>query len=179
MDASRVYVRALALGCFYSHISTRTFRRALTASLDSCTEIKKKKKKKKSPFSGVTKSGRVWKKVPESDVGSVVTDMVHLDHTASIAFGNFLKAKQKQKHPKLKEGCHKLLLGVCDRTTHTKRKYMQNNINRCNFKKNLFFYSWSGVTAVTRCGVTRSKLKEDFFNFIFTIAQKSCPVKLY
>ena len=32
------YVRALALGCFYSHISTRTFRRALTASLDSCAE---------------------------------------------------------------------------------------------------------------------------------------------
>ena len=40
VDASHVYVRALALGCFYSHISTRTFRMALTASLDSCTEIK-------------------------------------------------------------------------------------------------------------------------------------------
>ena len=42
VDASHVYVRALALGCFYSHIiiSTRTVRRALTASVDSCTEIK-------------------------------------------------------------------------------------------------------------------------------------------
>ena len=40
VDASRVYVRALALGCFYSHISTRTFRRALTTSVDSCAEIK-------------------------------------------------------------------------------------------------------------------------------------------
>ena len=40
MDASHVYGRALALGCFYSHSSTRTFRRALTASLDSCAEIK-------------------------------------------------------------------------------------------------------------------------------------------
>ena len=40
VDASHVYVRALALGCFESHISTRTFRRALTASLDSCAEIK-------------------------------------------------------------------------------------------------------------------------------------------
>ena len=40
VDASHVYVRALALGCFYSHISTGTFRRALTASLDSCAEIK-------------------------------------------------------------------------------------------------------------------------------------------
>ena len=48
---SRVYVRALALGCFYSHISTRTFRRALTTSVDSCAEIKE------CPFSGVTKSG--------------------------------------------------------------------------------------------------------------------------
>ena len=40
VDASHVYVRALALGCFYSHISTRIVRRALTASLDSCAEIK-------------------------------------------------------------------------------------------------------------------------------------------
>ena len=40
VDASLVYVRALALGCFYSHISTRTFRRTLTASLDSCAETK-------------------------------------------------------------------------------------------------------------------------------------------
>ena len=40
VDASHVYVRALALGCFYSHISTRTCRRVLTASVDSCTEIK-------------------------------------------------------------------------------------------------------------------------------------------
>ena len=28
------------LGCFYRHISTRNFRRALTASVDSCAEIK-------------------------------------------------------------------------------------------------------------------------------------------
>ena len=31
-SGSHVYVRALALGCFYSHISTVTYRRALTAS---------------------------------------------------------------------------------------------------------------------------------------------------
>ena len=41
VDASHVYVRALALGCFYSHISIQTFRRVLTMSLDSCTEIKR------------------------------------------------------------------------------------------------------------------------------------------
>ena len=40
MDASHVYVRACALDCLYSHISTRTFQRALTASVDSCAEIK-------------------------------------------------------------------------------------------------------------------------------------------
>ena len=40
VDASHVYVRALALGCFYSHISTGTLWRALTAWLDSCAEIK-------------------------------------------------------------------------------------------------------------------------------------------
>ena len=39
VDASHVYVRARALGCFHSLISTKTFRRALTASVDSCAEI--------------------------------------------------------------------------------------------------------------------------------------------
>ena len=50
---SHVYVGAWALGCFHSHISTQTFRRALTALVDSCAEILKE-----CPFSGVTKSGR-------------------------------------------------------------------------------------------------------------------------
>ena len=40
VDVSLVYVRAWALGCFCSYISTRTFRRALTALLDICAEIK-------------------------------------------------------------------------------------------------------------------------------------------
>ena len=40
VDASHVYVRAWALGCFHSLISTKTFGRALTASVDSCAEIK-------------------------------------------------------------------------------------------------------------------------------------------
>ena len=66
VDASHVYVGAWALGCFYSHISTRTFRRALTASLDSCADIKIE-----CPFSGVPKSGRVWRKVQKSDARSV------------------------------------------------------------------------------------------------------------
>ena len=68
VDASHVYVRGRALGCFHSLISTKTFRRALTASVDSCAE-------KECPFSGVTKSGRVWRKVPESGARSVWTPM--------------------------------------------------------------------------------------------------------
>ena len=35
VDASHVYVRALALGCFHSDISTRTFRRALISLMVS------------------------------------------------------------------------------------------------------------------------------------------------
>ena len=40
VHASHVYVRAWALGCFHSLISIHTLRRALTASADSCAEIK-------------------------------------------------------------------------------------------------------------------------------------------
>ena len=40
VDACHVYVRARALGCFHSHISNQTFRRAQTASVDSRAEIK-------------------------------------------------------------------------------------------------------------------------------------------
>ena len=40
VDAPHVYVRAWALGCFHSLISTLTFQRALTTSVDSCAEIK-------------------------------------------------------------------------------------------------------------------------------------------
>ena len=50
----------------WSLISTQTFRRALTASVDSCAGIKST-----CPFSGITKSGRVWRKVPESGARSV------------------------------------------------------------------------------------------------------------
>ena len=66
MAASHVYVRARALGCFHSLISTETFRRALAAS-----PAGQLRGDKECPFSGVTKSGRVWRKVPESDARSV------------------------------------------------------------------------------------------------------------
>ena len=63
-DAPHAYVRALTLCCFRSLISTQTLWRALTASLVSCGG-------KECPFSDVTSSGRVWRKVPESDARSV------------------------------------------------------------------------------------------------------------
>ena len=56
MDASHVYVSALVLGCFYSHIS------------EGAGQLRGDKE---YPFSGVTKSGRVWRGVPESDARSV------------------------------------------------------------------------------------------------------------
>ena len=59
---SHVYVRALAIGCFYSHISTRT------RSEGADRVSGQLRGDKECPFSGVTKSGRVWRKVPESDV---------------------------------------------------------------------------------------------------------------
>ena len=71
MDASHVYVRALALGCIYSHISTQTFRRALTASVDCCAEIK-------SAPQWRNLSGRVWRKVPESGARKVAPMMTRL-----------------------------------------------------------------------------------------------------
>ena len=61
MDASHVYVRALALGCFYSHISDPTISEGADRVAGQL------RGDKECPFSGVTKSGRVWRKVPESD----------------------------------------------------------------------------------------------------------------
>ena len=77
MDAPHVYVRALALDCFYSHISTGTFRVAGQLRGD-----------KECPFSDVTKSGRVWKKVPEIDARSVGGK-----HTPSIVFRHLFPRK--------------------------------------------------------------------------------------
>ena len=58
VDASHVYVGAWALGCFHSLISTKTFWRVLT------------------------KSGTAWRKVPESDAGSVGYSLCFLSYAA-------------------------------------------------------------------------------------------------
>ena len=62
-DVPHVYVRAWTLCCFHSLIGTPTFWRVL---VDGCAEIKTE-----CPFSGRTNSGRVWRKVPESDARSL------------------------------------------------------------------------------------------------------------
>ena len=58
---SHVYVRAWALGCFHSLISTQTFSEGADRVGGQL------RGDKECPFSGVNKSGRVWRKVPESD----------------------------------------------------------------------------------------------------------------
>ena len=63
MDASHVYVRSLALGCFYSHTNTKLSEGADRVAGQMHGD-------KERPFSGVTKSGRIWRKVPESDARS-------------------------------------------------------------------------------------------------------------
>ena len=88
VDASHVYVRAWALwGCFHSLISTQTFRRALTASVDSCAEIE-------CLFSGITKSGRVWRKVPENDARSVIMQYPNLSDGADRVGGQLRGDKE-------------------------------------------------------------------------------------
>ena len=66
MDAPHVYVRAWALGCFYSH---NYQYRNLTEGADRAAG--QLRGDNECPFSDVTKSGRVWKKVPESGPRSV------------------------------------------------------------------------------------------------------------
>ena len=60
MDAAHVYVRAWALGCFHPNLSEGADHVGGQLRGD-----------KECPFSGVTKSGRVWRKVPESGARSV------------------------------------------------------------------------------------------------------------
>ena len=67
MDASHVYVRAWALGCFHSVMGS------IYPNLsDGADRVGGQLRGyKECPFSGVTKSGRVWRKVPESGARSV------------------------------------------------------------------------------------------------------------
>ena len=63
---SHVYTRACALGCFHSFI--RHQYPNLSEGADRVGG--QLRGDKECPFSGVTKSGRVWRKVPESNARS-------------------------------------------------------------------------------------------------------------
>ena len=65
-DAAHVYVGAWVQCCLHSLINTQTIRRALTASVDICAEIQRVPLQWRNHY-----SGRVWRKVPESDARSV------------------------------------------------------------------------------------------------------------
>ena len=64
VDVSCVYVRAWVLGCFQSYQYANLLEGADRIGGQLCRD-------KECPFSGVTKSGRVWRKVLESDAQSV------------------------------------------------------------------------------------------------------------
>ena len=67
MDASHVYVRAWVLDCFHSLINYQYPN--LSEGADRVGG--QLRGDKECPFSGVTNSGRVWRKVPESDARNV------------------------------------------------------------------------------------------------------------
>ena len=81
--APHVYVRAWALGCFHSLISLILEEAGAGKRCSECDQqysnlsegadrvSAQLRGDKECPFSGVTKSGRVWRKVPESDARSV------------------------------------------------------------------------------------------------------------
>ena len=74
-------------GCFYHRISTRTFRRALTASVDSCAEIKSAPSVASlnlTEFGGRCRKAMLGVWWPESNARSVVAT-----HTPSTAFRYF------------------------------------------------------------------------------------------
>ena len=74
MDASHVYVRAWALGCFHS-LSEGADRVGGQLRGD-----------KECPFSDVTKSGRVWRKVPENGARSVSSELTSSDALPVVFF---------------------------------------------------------------------------------------------
>ena len=78
VDEPQGYVRAWELGCFHSLracLGTRLLPQSywypnLSEGTDSVGG--QLRGDKECPFSGVTKSGRVWRKVPESGARSVI-----------------------------------------------------------------------------------------------------------
>ena len=68
MGAAHVYVRAWAPGCFHNPISFDQYPYLSEGAGRVGGQLRGDKE---CPFSGVTQSGRVWRKVPESGARSV------------------------------------------------------------------------------------------------------------
>ena len=80
VDTPHVYVCALVLGCFNSHIN---YPNLLEGADHAGGQLRGDKE---CPFSGITKSGRVWRKVSESDAQSVVVTLCHFMLSHSTVF---------------------------------------------------------------------------------------------
>ena len=70
-----------AICSFHSLNSTQTFWRALTASVDM-----QLRGDKECPFSGVTNSGRAWRKVPGSNARTVIPTFSRLQSVKLVEF---------------------------------------------------------------------------------------------
>ena len=91
VDASHFYVRAWALSCFYSHIYPNLSQGADRVGGQLRGD-------KECPFSGVTKSGRVWRNVPESDARSVPRVFSHVKpvlNWANVCSPNILRTLRR------------------------------------------------------------------------------------
>ena len=92
MDASHVYVRALALRLLlqsyqYPNLSEGADRVGGQLRGD-----------KECPFSGVSKSGRVWRNVPESDTRSVVVVAVVVVAVVNNNNNNNIKSNNNKNY---------------------------------------------------------------------------------
>ena len=86
MDASHVYVGTWALCCFHRLISTQTFRRTLTASVDSCAEIKSAPSTVYNQFWQSLEEG-VGKRCSECELTDVVGKVDDRQHDGDLQGG--------------------------------------------------------------------------------------------
>ena len=73
-----MYMHAWILHCFCTFIITQKIWKTLTAMVDSCAVIKK------YPFSGITSSDRVWRKMPDSQLPCSDSECVTIHYMVNI-----------------------------------------------------------------------------------------------
>ena len=91
MDTPLIHMHASTLCCFNGLVSNHTIRRALTALVDSCVEIKSALSMV-YPFNGVPNSGRVWRMGTKQDRGKAMLGVCVTSTytTSSLARGPLL-----------------------------------------------------------------------------------------